>query len=129
MQKTSKITFIEQNRQQPTYLEYTRWDVTMANGEKWIFLAKGNFKKSVGDDITYEIKNQQQGTAKLVRDTQFGPQVFNTRNVQSNKDDVQKLIIRQSSASSAAHFYSNKNADEQDVLNLARMIEEFVYNG
>ena len=41
-------------------------EVFLSNGNSYTFLSKGDFKKNVGDEIEYEITNEEYGTAKLV---------------------------------------------------------------
>jgi hypothetical protein len=58
---------------------FQKYQVSMANGDSPTFLAKGEFKKSVGQDITYE-KNEKYNTAKMIQDTpQFQPRHLNKR--------------------------------------------------
>ena len=133
--KTSKITHIK-TAVPPTWANpndgsvFNRYDVTFANGELYTFLARGEFKRQVGEDANYEIKSLQHKTAKLIQDPkpQFVPtQTFNKHNV---KDEyTQTRIIRQSSASTAANFYSKKNVESEEIINLARQIEQYVNNG
>ena len=65
--KTSKITHIENkgtwSNGQKTF---NRFQVTFANGDNPIFLATGEFKKVVGDEAEYQIKDTKYNTAKLV---------------------------------------------------------------
>lgn len=112
---------------------FNRYEVRFSNGDQYTFLARGEFKRSVGEDASYEVKSQQHKTAKLVQElnagnnAQFTPKVFNNKGV---KDDrTQQFIIRQSSASTAANFFQQRNADTQEVLEFAREIEQYVNNG
>lgn len=131
MQLTSKIQFIQPNGTwaTPNGATFNKYQVSFANGDSLGFLAKGEFKYKVGDDVKYE-KNEQYNTGKVV----YEKPAFTPKPQGSFKkvdDDVQKFIIRQSSASSAANFYSRVagDIDPQEVINLAREIENYVYGG
>ena len=120
---TSKITHIEPkgvwSNGQNTFQKY---QVTMANGESLQFLAKGEFKRSVGQDITYE-KNEKYGTGKLVREEQtFTP-------APQQKEDVQTYIIRQSMLKAAVDYHAGYQTSIDDVLQTARQFITFVHNG
>ena len=108
---------------------FNRWEARFANGEQYTFLARGEFKKQVGEDATYEVKNEQMKTAKLIQEmkTQFKPQVFGKSNTRDDK--TQQYIIRQSSAATASQFFQQRTADAQEVLEFARQIEQYVNNG
>ncbi len=45
---------------------FNKFQVTFDDGQSYQFLAKGQFKKQVGDLVEYEVTNKQYGTAKLV---------------------------------------------------------------
>ena len=63
----SKITEIRPKG--PAHLKHGTFqknEVFLSNGNSYTFLSKGDFKKNVGDEIEYEITNEEYGTAKLV---------------------------------------------------------------
>ena len=64
-----------------------------------------------------------------INNQQFKPQVYNKSNTGGKSDDTQRLIIRQSSMSSACNFYQQRDATEEEVINYARKIEQYVTNG
>lgn len=121
---TSKITHIEPkgvwNNGTTTFQKY---QVSMANGDSPTFLAKGEFKKSVGQDITYE-KNEQYNTAKMIQEkpTYAAP-------AQSVKEDVQTYIIRQSMLKAAVDYHAGQPVNVNDVIETARVFINFVNNG
>ena len=45
---------------------FNKFQVTFDDGKSYQFLAKGQFKKQIGDLVEYEVTNQQYGTAKLI---------------------------------------------------------------
>ena len=118
----SKITHVEPkgtwNNGQRTFNKY---QVSFANGDSLSFLAVGEFKKKVGDVISCE-KNEQHQTGKIVYEQ---PQAQ-----ASPKDDVQKYIIRQSSLNRATDLFSGSGTwDEEQIIETARIFENYVYNG
>ena len=124
--KTGKITNIEPNGTFESYGSIlTRNKVTLATGETFTFNSKGDFKKNVGDEIEFEVTNAQYGNAKLIynpnRPQQQAAPVKKT-------DDVQKFIIRQSSVASAVNFYKDKPSSEDEVLEFAERIVNYIYS-
>lgn len=105
---------------------FNKFQVSFANGDSLGFLAVGEFKKKAGDVVTYE-KNEQHQTGKLIYDSPM--QMANERG-NTPKDDVQKYIIRQSSLNRATDLFSRGgNWDEQQIIETARIFENYVYNG
>ena len=45
---------------------FNKYQVQFDDGQSFQFLAKGEFKRKVGDNVEYEITNKQYGTAKLI---------------------------------------------------------------
>ncbi len=45
---------------------FNKYQVQFDDGKSYQFLAKGDFKRKVGDFVEYEVTNQQYGTAKLI---------------------------------------------------------------
>jgi len=120
----SKITHIEAkgtwNNGQRTFNKY---QVSFANGDSLGFLAVGEFKKNVGDIVEYE-KNEANLSGKLIYNQQ--PQ----QSTSKKPDDVQRYIIRQSSLNRATDLYARSGAwDEQQIIETARIFENYVYNG
>lgn len=120
----SKITHIEAkgtwNNGQRTFNKY---QVSFANGDSLGFLAVAEFKKNVGDVVEYE-KNEENQTGKLIYTQQ--PQ----QSTSKKPDDVQRYIIRQSSLNRATDLYARSGAwDEQQIIETARIFENYVYNG
>lgn len=62
----SKITEIKPKGQYTNnYGTFNKFQVFLANGNNYQFSAKGEFKKQVGDEIEYEIANEEYNIAKL----------------------------------------------------------------
>ena len=125
--KTGKITNIEPNGTFESYGSIlTRNKVTMATGETFTFNSKGAFKKNVGDEIEFEVTNEQYGNAKLIYNLNK-PAPMAAAPVQK-PNDVQKFIIRQSSVASAVNFYKDKPSSEDEVLDFAERIVNYIYS-
>lgn len=125
--KTGKITHIEPNGTFESYgSTLTRNKVTLATGETFTFNSKGAFKKNVGDEIEFEVVNAQYGNAKLIYNpNKPAPQQAAPA---QKTNDVQKFIIRQSSVSSAVNFYKDKPSSEDEVLEFAERIVNYIYS-
>ncbi len=124
--KTGKITNIEPNGTFESYGSIlTRNKVTLATGETFTFNSKGDVKKNVGDEIEFEVTNAQYGNAKLI----YNPNRPQQQSAPVKKtDDVQKFIIRQSSVASAVNFYKDKPSSEDEVLEFAERIVNYIYS-
>ncbi len=105
-----------------------RYDVTMANGEKLTFLAVGNFKKAIGEEITYEKTSDNYGRIKKAQQ-QFNTISYDKKSFDKKPESTQTYIIRQNSASNACNYFSNKNATPETIIDLARQLEQYVLNG
>jgi len=124
MQKTTqtgRITSIEpmgtwSNGQQT----FNKFRVGFANGDILSFLAKDEFRKNVGDNITYE-KNPQFGTGKIIYDNP-------TFEKPTQKTvDTQEKIVRQSMLKAAVDYHSNNHGKtEQQVLQTAQIFIDFI---
>ena len=115
----SKITQIEPKG---TYTNasgtFNKYQVYLANGNNYQFLAKGEFKKQVGETIDFEITNEQYNTAKLI---------YNKPIPSANREQI---IVRQSMVKAAADFHASRpNADIQTVIHDAQLLINFVNNG
>ena len=92
---------------------FNKFQVTFDDGQSYQFLAKGDFKRNVGDLVEYEVTNKQYGTAKLVY-TQ--PQASG-----SNKD---QLIIRQSMVKAACDFHASR--PQSDIVTVIKDAEKLI---
>lgn len=123
----SKITHIEPkgtwNNGQRTFNKY---QISFANGDSLSFLAVGDFKKKVGDVVSYD-KNEEYSTGKLIYEQPAQkPQQTNT----PKGNDVQTYIIRQSMLKAAVDLYSRSgNWDEAAIIDTAKIFENYVHNG
>ena len=118
----SKITQIEPKG---TYTNasgtFNKYQVYLANGNNYQFLAKGEFKKQVGQEIDYEVTNEQYNTAKLIYNKPIPTQPTGNR---------EQIIVRQSMVKAAADFHASRpNADIETVIADATKLINFVNNG
>lgn len=125
--KTSKITHIENkgtwSNGQKTF---NRFQVNFANGDNPIFLATGEFKKAVGDEVQYQIKDEKYNTAKLVyqQPQQQGGGGYSKQPFNPNKD---QLIIRQSMVKASADFHAQRGQSGiEEVIRDAQLLIDFI---
>jgi hypothetical protein len=123
--KTSKITHIENkgtwSNGQKTF---NRFQVNFANGDNPIFLATGEFKKAVGDEVEYQIKDSKYNTAKLVY-TQ--PQQVQQASSKAPSGNREQLIIRQSMVKAAADFHAQRGQSGiEEVIRDAQLLIDFI---
>jgi len=133
MQLTSRITTITPNGEwsngQRTFNKYR---VTFANGDNLSFLAVGDFKGQVGENLTYQ-KNESNQTGKVVRENSFQNQgSYSAPKSSGSKEDTQTYIIRQSMIKAAIDYHAlqaHGHTSENDVINTARNFVNFINNG
>ena len=119
---TGKITAIESKG---TYSNaqgvYNRYQVYFADGKNFQFLAKGEFKKNIGEDIDYEVTNEQYKTAKVVYNQQ---PTYQSKPITANKDQI---IIRQTCVKASAEFHAQRGTSSiEDVIRDAEKLINFV---
>ena len=94
---------------------FNKYQVRFDDGNEFQFLARGEFKRKIGDDISYSITNEEYKTARLE---------YNVENKAPNKD---QLIIRQSMVKAACDFHANRpQSDVHTVLADAKLLINFV---
>ena len=134
MQLTSRITTITPNGEwsngQRTFNKYR---VTFANGDNLSFLAIGDFKGQVGDNLTYQ-KNENNQTGKIIRENSYQNQGSYSapKNTGAKKEDTQTYIIRQSMIKAAIDYHAlqaHGHSSEEDIIRTARNFVTFINNG
>ncbi len=126
--KTSKITHIENkgtwSNGQKTF---NRFQVTFANGDNPIFLATGEFKKVVGDEAEYQIKDTKYNTAKLVYTQQQQTDSAKRTAPSVPNSNREQLIIRQSMVKASADFHAQRGqSDITTVIRDAQLLIDFI---
>lgn len=115
--KNSKVVNVQGSGM---FKELYVFEVELDNGDVGKIYRKSNDSKlSNGQDISYTINDK--GSIKIVTDYQKNNQSQSS----PKKDDVQKLIVKQSSLKAAVD-YDNKCTPE-DVLKNAQMFYEWVW--
>jgi|TARA_R100000084_G_scaffold101167_1_gene56064 hypothetical protein len=115
--KNSKVVNVQGSGM---FKELYVFEVELDNGDVGKIYRKSNDSKlSVGQDISYTINDK--GSIKIVTDYQKNNQSQSS----PKQDDVQKLIVKQSSLKAAVD-YDNKCTPE-DVLKNAQMFYEWVW--
>jgi hypothetical protein len=134
MQLTSRITTITPNGEwsngQRTFNKYR---VAFANGDNLSFLAIGDFKGQVGENLTYQ-KNENNQTGKVIRENSYQNQGSYSapKNTGAKKEDTQTYIIRQSMIKAAIDYHSiqaHGHSSEEDIIRTARNFVTFINNG
>ena len=92
---------------------FNKYQVQFDDGKSYQFLAKGQFKKQIGDLVEYEVTNQQYGTAKLL---------YNTNQATPNKDQT---ISKLACLKAAAEF--NAGRPQSDRVSVVEDAKHF-YN-
>ena len=126
--KTSKITHIENKGTWSNGTKtFNRFQVNFANGDDPIFLATGEFKKAIGDEEEYQIKDTKYNTAKLVYTAPTpgaeapAPKSFNAGNGR------EQIIVRQSMVKASADFHAQRGQSGiEEVIRDAQLLIDFI---
>lgn len=93
MMKTGKIVAYQPNgTAEIKGAQYNRFLVTFADGQEWKFLAKGEFKKKIGEEVQYEIKNEQYKNAAFVSEK---PSFNGARNTSTNDSILLQVCYKE----------------------------------
>jgi len=114
---TGKIKFIEPRGEYTNASgTFDKYQVTFDDGKAFQFLARGEFKKQIGDTVEYKITNEEYRTAKL----EYNPQPTQNNN-------REQLIVRQSMVKASCDFHANRpTSDIQTVLADAQLLINFI---
>lgn len=102
---------------------FQRYKVTFTDGKSYKFSSKGEFKKQVGEQVDYEVTNEQYNTAKLVYPKpqfQAAPQ---------RNSDTQTQIVRQSMIKAAIDYHSKDVVSLDIIKQTARELIKFIETG
>lgn len=110
--KTGKIKHIDPNG---LWNGLTKYKVSFADGEQYTFFAKGNFKFKIGDDIKYEVTNQEYKNARIPQD-QYKEEAVEETNPKAVYVDKNDLIIRQTCVKASSELNAGKGTDVVQVL-------------
>tara|TARA_R110000782_G_scaffold178649_1_gene269470 strand:+ start:1326 stop:1730 length:405 start_codon:yes stop_codon:yes gene_type:complete len=112
--------------------EFNKFQVSFANGDLCNFLAKGEFKKAVGDLCDYEITNEKYNSAKVIYPKVEESSGEVTKTLQEirkdpNQKDPNQIIVRQSMTKASVDFHTNrKGSDILDVMADAQILINFI---
>ena len=94
---------------------FNKYQVRFDDGQEFQFLARGEFKRKIGDDIFYSITNEEYKTARFE---------YNVETKAPNKD---QLIIRQSMVKAACEFHAHRpQSDIHTCLADAQLMIDFI---
>jgi|14_taG_2_1085336.scaffolds.fasta_scaffold00101_7 hypothetical protein len=94
--KTGKIVAYQPNGEAEIKgMKYNRFLVTFADGQQWKFLAKGEFKKQIGDEVEYEIKNEQYKNAAFVAQPRPNFSSGGSRNASTNDSILLQVCYKE----------------------------------
>ena len=131
MTKTGTIKDVEPNG---LWNGLTKYKVSFADGNQYTFFAKGNFKFSVGDLITYEVTNEEYKNAKIPQDqykkeaNTVAPKTFvNSEPSTTSYISKDHLIVKQTCIKAAAEFNASRsNEDANTVIADAQLFFNFI---
>ena len=90
--KTGKIVAYQPNGQAEIKgMQYNRFKVTFADGQEYKFLAKGEFKKQIGERVQYEVINEEYKNAKFIQEN-----TYNRPNNNSTNDSIMLQVCYKS---------------------------------
>ena len=113
--KTGKITHIDPDGQ---WNGLQKYKVTFADGLQYTFFAKGTFKRNIGEEVSYEVSNEEYKNAKLLQEQK-------PKNYTGSKDN---LIVRQTCIKAAAEFHAQSSTTPDDLLKTAQLMFNWVTN-
>jgi hypothetical protein len=125
--KTGKIKHIDPIG---SWNDKEKYKVTFADGNQYTFFAIGEFKFKVGDEISYEITNEQYKNARIPQD-QYSKENATPVNstpkanyVTTSKDE---LIVKQTCIKAAAEFNAQRTGvDVNSIINDAQLMFNWI---
>ena len=94
--KTGKIVAYQPDGQAEIRgMQLNRFLVTFADGQQWKFLAKGEFKKQIGDEVEYEIKNETSRNASFVYQQKQSFSSGGSRNASTNDSILLQVCYKE----------------------------------
>jgi hypothetical protein len=125
MTKTGKITsYKPDGTAEIKGMTFNKFIVTFADGNDYKFLAKGEFKKQVGEEVQYQVTNQEYKNAKFVYEEKpnFSAQSSN-RAVSTNDSILLQVCYKENmQAYGKDHRDFVMQYTEQDFLSLKNIL-------
>lgn len=101
--------------------QFNRHKVFFADGQDWTFLSKGEFKKKIGEEVSYEVTNEQYKTAKFI----MVENNISTPSVGGNSKDV--TISKLACLKASAEFHAQRgHSEDADVINSAQIYYNWI---
>lgn len=125
MNKTGKITsYKPDGTAEIKGMTFNKYVVTFADGQEYKFLAKGEFKKQVGEEVEYKVTNQDYKNATFIYEQKqsYTPQTTN-RAVSTNDSILLQVCYKEN-----MQAYGKDHRDfvikytEQDFLSLKNIL-------
>ena len=113
--KTGKITAFEFiGEVELSHGKFNKYKVHFADGQTYNFLTKGDFKKKINEEVTYEITNQEYKTAKFMQ-------------IKQNYNDKDTKISKLACIKAASEFHAQRGqSEDSDVVNSAQIYFNWV---
>ena len=126
---TSKVNTVVKGEsfKLPDGVTMNKYTVTFANGHNPNVYSPKELTFSEGDEVEYDLDQNKNKAKILGKKSSVAPAPKG--NYSNPKDDVQKYIIRQSSLNRATDLYAGKEINTNEIINLARTFENYVFNG
>ena len=129
--KTSTVKTVEaKGTYSNGHNQFNKFQVSFKNGDICNFLAKGEFKKAIGDLCDYEITNEEYNSAKVIYpkiETSSAEPTKIAQAVDVPAKSKEQFIIRQSMTKASVDFHSNRNgSDILDVMADAQILINFI---
>ena len=103
---------------------FNKFIVTFADGNDYKFLAKGEFKKQVGEEVQYQVTNQEYKNAKFVYEEKPNFSVQSSNRAVSTNDSIllQVCYKENMQAYGKDHRDFVMQYTEQDFLSLKNIL-------
>ena len=128
MKYTSKVNTVVKGEsfRLPDGVTMNKYTVTFANRHNPNVYSPKELTFSEGDEVEYDLDQNKNKAKILGKKSSVTP---TAKNYSNPKDDVQRYIIRQSSLNRATDLYAGKEINTNEIINLARTFENYVFNG
>jgi len=128
MKYTSKVNTVVKGEsfRLPDGVTMNKYTVTFANGHNPNVYSPKELTFNEGDEVEYDLDQNKNKAKILGKKSSVTP---TAKNYSNPKDDVQRYIIRQSSLNRATDLYAGKEINTNEIINLARTFENYVFNG
>lgn len=110
--------------------QFNKFQVSFKNGDICNFLAKGEFKKAIGDLCDYEITNEEYNSAKVIYpkiETSSAEPTKIAQAVDVPAKSKEQFIIRQSMTKASVDFHASRHhSTVEEVIKDAQILINFI---